>query len=172
MKALCVKILGFALAGTLFGCSRQAVERQRLADGTFMFKCESNLSACLSKVDEVCKGSPYVVHGGWDEPKVAGVDQYQVESHRSQVHVRCVTHDELEKNLGPKPASTSTVRAAPSATEAPKAVTAPSPAPIASARTSCVPGATQACVGPAACSGGQACLADGSGFAPCDCGSP
>jgi hypothetical protein len=34
----------------------------------------------------------------------------------------------------------------------------------------CVPGITQACVGPAACSGGQACLTDGSGFGPCTCG--
>lgn len=34
----------------------------------------------------------------------------------------------------------------------------------------CVPGATQACVGAGGCSGGQACLKDGSGFGPCDCG--
>jgi len=34
----------------------------------------------------------------------------------------------------------------------------------------CVPGATQRCVGPGACAGGQACLPDGSGFGPCDCG--
>jgi hypothetical protein len=35
----------------------------------------------------------------------------------------------------------------------------------------CVPGVTQACLGPGACSGAQACLADGSGFGVCDCGS-
>jgi hypothetical protein len=34
----------------------------------------------------------------------------------------------------------------------------------------CVPGVTQACLGPGACSGAQACLADGSGFGVCDCG--
>lgn len=34
---------------------------------------------------------------------------------------------------------------------------------------SCTPGSTQACVGPGACAGGQACLA-GSGWGPCDCG--
>lgn len=34
----------------------------------------------------------------------------------------------------------------------------------------CVPGATQACVGPAGCSGGQVCITDGSGYGPCDCG--
>jgi hypothetical protein len=34
----------------------------------------------------------------------------------------------------------------------------------------CAPGATQECVGPAACRGGQRCLPDGSGFSECDCG--
>jgi hypothetical protein len=36
----------------------------------------------------------------------------------------------------------------------------------------CIPGATQACVGLGACAGGQACLPDGAGFGPCDCGPP
>jgi hypothetical protein len=35
----------------------------------------------------------------------------------------------------------------------------------------CVPGATQACLGPGACKGAQACREDGSGFEPCDCGT-
>jgi hypothetical protein len=35
----------------------------------------------------------------------------------------------------------------------------------------CVPGATMHCFGPSACLGGQSCLADGSGFGPCDCGA-
>lgn len=43
--------------------------------------------------------------------------------------------------------------------------------PAEAPKLACVPGSTQTCVGPGACSGGQACLADGSGYAPCDCGS-
>ncbi len=35
----------------------------------------------------------------------------------------------------------------------------------------CTPGMSQACVGPGACKGGQACKADGSGYGPCDCGA-
>lgn len=35
----------------------------------------------------------------------------------------------------------------------------------------CAPGESKACVGPGACQGGQQCLANGSGFAACDCGS-
>jgi hypothetical protein len=41
------------------------------------------------------------------------------------------------------------------------ASTAPKPA--------CTPGVSQACVGVGGCAGGQACLDDGSGFAPCQC---
>lgn len=36
----------------------------------------------------------------------------------------------------------------------------------------CTPGATQACLGPGACQGAQACRDDASGFLPCDCGAP
>jgi len=35
----------------------------------------------------------------------------------------------------------------------------------------CIPGVTQLCLGPAACRGAQACLADGRGYGPCDCGT-
>ncbi|MEZ4219313.1 MAG: SUMF1/EgtB/PvdO family nonheme iron enzyme [Polyangiaceae bacterium] len=34
----------------------------------------------------------------------------------------------------------------------------------------CVPGDSKACTGPGPCSGHQVCTADGSGFAPCQCG--
>jgi len=33
----------------------------------------------------------------------------------------------------------------------------------------CTPGESKACVGAGGCSGGQACLSDGTGFGPCDC---
>jgi hypothetical protein len=47
---------------------------------------------------------------------------------------------------------------------------ASAPAPALAVARSCVPGATQACLGPGACSGAQACRDDGEGFLPCDCG--
>ncbi len=34
----------------------------------------------------------------------------------------------------------------------------------------CAPGETQVCVGPGSCSGGQSCLADGTGWSTCECG--
>jgi hypothetical protein len=47
---------------------------------------------------------------------------------------------------------------------------AAAPASVVTSTRACIPGSTQACVGPGACSGGQACSSDGSGFGPCDCG--
>jgi hypothetical protein len=48
----------------------------------------------------------------------------------------------------------------------------PPPPPASPARAGCVPGATQECVGPGGCRGGQFCEKDGSAFSPCDCGAP
>jgi hypothetical protein len=55
------------------------------------------------------------------------------------------------------------------------AASAPVPAPASPAAATagqrvCTPGASQACVGPGGCQGGQACLVDGAAFGPCDCG--
>ena len=37
------------------------------------------------------------------------------------------------------------------------------------AAQTCTPGASNACVGPGGCAGGQACNAQGTGYEPCDC---
>jgi hypothetical protein len=53
-------------------------------------------------------------------------------------------------------------------------LTPPSAAPVAAAPPpprACVPGTTQACIGPGKCEGGQSCLPDASAFGPCDCGT-
>jgi len=47
----------------------------------------------------------------------------------------------------------------------------PPPPPALAVARVCVPGATQACLGPGACSGAQACRDDGAGFLPCHCGA-
>jgi hypothetical protein len=170
LQTLAAKISCFVLAGAVFGCSRQAVVvHERLPDGSYSFKCEDELWVCLSYVQRVCKGAPYVVHDAWDEPETSGVEQYRVETHRSRAHVRCVRPGSLAKAMAPAKAPVQAPVAAHAVPGQSKAPSAPPPAPK-PARV-CVPGATQSCVGPAACSGGQACLSDGSGFGPCDCGT-
>jgi hypothetical protein len=61
------------------------------------------------------------------------------------------------------------VAATPSAAPAPSA--SPPPAPASAPAQHCIPGSTQACLGPGACQGAQACREDGGGYMPCDCGS-
>lgn len=73
----------------------------------------------------------------------------------------------------PPAASTALATSTPPAASAPPTASAP---PAASAvppksSTACTPGATQACVGPAGCKGGQFCTDDGARFSPCDCGT-
>lgn len=65
----------------------------------------------------------------------------------------------------------------PEATAAPAPMPAEPPPPAGSAASAvpservCVPGVTQACLGPGACSGAQSCLDTGLGFGSCDCGA-
>jgi len=44
-------------------------------------------------------------------------------------------------------------------------------APAATPAQACVPNESKACVGPAGCSGGQACNEDGTKYSQCDCGT-
>jgi hypothetical protein len=144
----------------VLGCARGGVRTSKLPDGTRELTCDQPLWKCLLHVDDYCKGASYEVLHASDEQLVFGSQASAVEGRRSRAVLRCL---KAGARLPDQPA----VEA-----EAPPPNVVPAPGvrtpPPASA---CVPGATQACVGPAACSGGQACLADGSGFGPCDCGS-
>jgi len=70
----------------------------------------------------------------------------------------------------PVATATSSVASAPAPSAPPDSgTTTTAPASTAPPRV-CVPGATQACLGPGACQGAQACRDDASGYLPCDCG--
>ena len=140
-----------------------------MPDGSREFKCQAPLWKCLNYVDDLCKGASFEVLYARDNQHVFGTDQNHVEGHTSEAQVHCLGPNDHYKAAaagasGSAAASSAVAPAAPVATSV--APPAPKPAP---ARV-CVPGATQGCVGVAACAGGQACLADGSGFGPCDCG--
>jgi hypothetical protein len=178
-------LLGFVLA--VAACSQPAVRATKLADGTHELRCQYELWRCLLEVDDYCKGRSYEVVSGGDEQIVFGSPDTSVEGHRSFAVVRCLRPGEKPGQGATTPApspevgapsAAATVNALPVVTSAAPVqvapvAAAPQPAPRASAplpERHCVPGATQACVGPAGCSGGQACLADASGFGACDCG--
>lgn len=139
---------------------------QRLADGSYRVVCKGALTECLKVAEDVCRGGPYDVVTARDE-RVRYGSEYgsnQGETRASEAHVRCTS--ELRPLLfggGNRPA-TAELPAAPLTGGGAARQAAP---PV----RACVPGATQACTGPGACAGGQACLPDGSAYGPCDCGT-
>jgi hypothetical protein len=165
------------------GCAKPDVEIRSLPDGTRQLTCRHTLPQCLSHVDDVCKGASYEILYATDTQKVYGSpSSNEVESRTSQAVVHCLgLHQEpmgeavagasliAAASASTKPSASGSATPAAAASSVSTGV-APSAAPGTVART-CVPGATQACVGAAACSGGQSCLPDGTGFGACDCGT-
>jgi len=132
------------------------VERTRLEDGSFLFRCQGSLTQCLTHVEQVCHDATYRVLRAVDRRSYYGprIGQVETENRTSEAVIRCEARGmALFGDDEPEPA----------------------PEPAAKPRRptprACVPGATQRCVGVGACAGGQVCLADGSRFGPCRCAS-
>jgi len=148
--------------------SRPGVETQRLPDGTLRIKCQDSLAGCLARAEDICHGNTYEVIRARDQRDRYGPEMgtAQVEVRSSEAYVRCGSrgrplggYDEL--TLPPRPPEGAVAGTA----MGPGAPPAPPPA------RACIPGSTQACIGPGKCEGGQSCLPDGSAFGPCDCGT-
>lgn len=147
-------------------CSHGTGRPARLADGGYSLSCKGPLTDCLKHAERLCKDEGYTVSEARDVQELAGHEsgQSQVMLQKSDATIHCGTQAprppiELKRPPQPEPA------AAPVAAAPPVAAPAPKPAAL------CVPGSSQACVGPAGCTGGQACKADGSGYEPCNCGN-
>jgi hypothetical protein len=154
-------ILPFLLGSS--GACSHGVGPTRQADGGYQFSCKGPLVDCLKQAERLCREDGYTVTSGHDRREMLGHEsgQSQVTVRKSDAIVYC-GHTAPEDE---RPAiRLQREEAAPAA-----ALPAPAaPAPAAPTRV-CVPGATQACVGPGGCSGGQACAADGSQFEACNC---
>jgi len=175
-----------ALALSLVACAKPSNHaEQRLPDGTTVLECELSLRTCLAEAERVCRGESYTVLAANHVVRHYGADtgDSKVVLQSSSARVRClsrgaeppsVTEDRRAKlGQGAKASALPAPRpkTAPALQAQPKPVprTAESSAPAKSVL--CVPGASQACVGPGGCQGGQVCLADGSGLGACDCGA-
>jgi hypothetical protein len=176
-----------ALGLSLSACAKtSAYTEKRLPDGATLFECQLALKGCLDAAERACRGESYTVLGAHNLVKHYGADtgDSKVVLHSSSAVIRCLRHGEEPADLSvvpaalpprrerPPVAAPSPKRRAPKAPVAPEKAAAASPAPPRAARPAavCVPGASQACVGPGGCTGGQVCLPDGSGLATCDCG--
>ena len=145
-------------------CSPATGRPVRHSDGGYSLSCKGPLSDCLHHAERLCKDEGYTVVEARDVRERLGHQSGQstVLIQKSDASIYCGKHAprvpiELKREPAPAPAA---APPAPAPAPAP-----PKPAPV------CVPGATQACTGPAGCSGGQACNADGTGYDACNCGS-
>jgi hypothetical protein len=145
------------------GCAH-GIAVQKIDGDTYRITCpELPLDRCLAETaNNTCDKRAYFVARGISEVNRRGRSDAPDVSLSSEAIVRCAPGQgfgDQAKEL---------MAAAPDDGAKPAAAASP-PQPPASV---CAPGSTQSCVGAGACRGGQACKADGSGYEPCDCGSP
>jgi hypothetical protein len=119
------------------------------------------MSACVNQAAKICGDDGYTILGGVSSNHLLGgaSSSYRTMAETAELSVRCGVEKPKENREG--------IYELPERTDEP--LPPPSEQEPAAPRV-CTPGATQKCVGPGACDGGQVCAADGSGFGSCDCG--
>jgi len=152
-------------AALLLGaCSRSAKAVRLPSDADaeiYRITCGESIEICREKAVELCKAHYEIlesVGAPISPPRVSTApgprstgSRYQHPDWAGQIVVACVQTNGGAPTTAALPATRNP------ATESDQRV--------------CVPGATQECLGPAACRGAQACLLDGRGFGACDCGN-
>lgn len=144
-------------------CAGPRVAVEKRDDGILHLTCKAPLTECLGEAAKLCGRVKYAVLRAVDDPDFKGPlpsDTFEPFP-SSEAYVRCGTartlgvenQTLLAQPLCPAPAPAAAQSAPPTSTRA------------------CVPGSSQACVGPGGCRGGQVCAADGASYAPCDCGT-
>ncbi len=124
---------------------------RQLADGRYQVECESSLRECLARAEARCDISGYQVLSAVEAKRRVGVPPVQSEYMESRAIFVCGGNDAAPQAVSVSPSPSP-------------------PAPTQALTNSCLPGASQACVGPGGCSGGQTCSPDGKSLSPCDCG--
>jgi hypothetical protein len=149
-------------------CSHGSGRPARLADGGYSLSCKGPLTECLHHAEHLCHDQGYTVSEARDVNQVLGAEtgQSRIVIQKSDATIYCGDAPRPAIHLVRQPETEVGGAPAPAAKVAPPASPAPAKAPT----LACVPGATQACVGPGGCNGGQACAADGTRFEACDCG--
>ncbi len=171
-RLACSALLTFALVLGGSSCSGSArAVRLPVPPGSpdlFRVSCDKRISACREKAEQVCAGSYEVLEttGASIEPervKSSGPrytgPRYQHAKWLGQMVIAC----------GKTSATGETAVSLEQSPDAPALSARPSTA--LGAEQLCIPGVTLECLGPGACRGAQACLADGRGYGPCDCGT-
>jgi hypothetical protein len=157
-----VALLGLVLATFTPACAALLpVTVERRSDGIYHLTCRTTLQVCLNDAEDLCHRERYVVLRALDLHDYKGASDKRMEARTSEAFVRCGA----EATWGTENKTLLQSELCP----APPAVPA---APVAATPRGCTPGASQACVGPAGCAGGQVCAPDGTKLGLCDCGAP
>lgn len=174
-----VLLSSVVLLSTTLGCTKTRVTPG--PDGILRLDCARGMKDCVAQAEKYCnvqkKDGGYVIMNGTSRKVLMGSEnsQYRTAAEVAQLEVKCGSESLPIAASGegrgyPEPYKLPPRTDVDPALDAPPAAEpVPVPAPVA-ASAACTKGSTQACVGPGACQGGQVCLADGSGYGPCDCG--
>jgi hypothetical protein len=131
----------------LTACGASEFQSQKLADGSFTITCELSMDECIRRAQDSCKNQRYRILEGTSETRLRDAPPFERAYHTSRLHLVC-TDDGANVLLSLDSGKPQ----------------------IPTAERVCAVGETRACIGAGACKGGQACLADGTGFGSCDCG--
>src|SRR5712671_510223 len=160
--------------GVLAACAANPVERKQLADGSWRITCQLPMDACVRQLEVVCPEKRYRIVSGESKRELRDVEPVVRETRTSELTAICTRYTEslfgggatsVSLPAGADAGSTAPATSGGTAVMPVGSATSPggaAPVPAASALPgvpgrACVPGATQSCVGPAGCAGGQAC---------------
>jgi hypothetical protein len=148
----CLRVIVLGALGAL-GCATAGGSEgpTRINDDTYRVRCDAPLATCLARFSSCPKG--FTVVEGRETRDRRGPEPLPDVSVDSEAVLRCRRVALLG---GSRDDQTSATPPAGERTAVP---------------ATCFPGSTQACLGPAACSGAQTCLPGGAAFGPCDCGA-
>lgn len=151
-------VLGILLL-SFFALSCGRIRVAAAPGGRMHITCAKGMKDCVTRAAKVCGDKGYRIYSGESRMSMLGGSSsaYRKPSESAELEVEC--------GLPEVPTEPDIVFRLPPRKDGPAPI---SPADAAGNR--CVPGATQRCIGPGACEGGQVCLGDGSGFGACDCG--
>jgi hypothetical protein len=155
--------LGLAASFLTVGCGGTVRDTVLPEDGHIV-TCDKGLRDCVGRAEKICGEKGFTIASGYNAGHVLGgsTSAYRKLVYQGELTFYCGNR-EIPKDCSAPEQDPNAVVQLSSAASAPAE-------PAALPAKACVPGATQQCVGAAACVGGQVCVADGSGFGPCDCG--
>jgi hypothetical protein len=152
------------------GCSSgaRAVRLPALSPGDEIYRvsCEASIAACREEASKVCAGSYQVLESTGAPIQPTRVTSAPGPSSTGPRYQRLKWVGQLVVACG-----RGTPSVAAGAGDASHDRTRGAAANLPPPDRLCISGVTQECLGPGACRGAQACLADGNGYGPCDCGN-